>query len=238
MSSDKKGIRIKEDDESIHISAENNFAEKTAYSKEIFDLLNKKENKRLRITLTPKTKFFPDTLFKIRKAIMGNKWEDASIRIHTRQIFKQTINFSGSKLVKTPAYTSTLNNDELRIWTSQERCVFPNDDYAKEMAFLIGLDKPRFLDVFFNKAHREKPEEFHKRANALQRFFIPYIRDIYSIENVSFYDRSEENKLSSFVRYLDCKQLIKEDTLYVMPVVKAKHSDFEIPDDENEKTKE
>ena len=238
MSCDKKGISIREEDNVIYILAKDYFAESASCSKQILEKLNERKDKQLRIELSSKSKFFSDSFFKFRQAIIENDWPDATIRTNSRPSFKQIISLDGSRFIETPFYAAVASGNNLTIWTTSKRTVFSNDAYTKEMAHLIGLEGPKTLKILFHRSSSEKkPEDFQNRVRNLQNFFIRHIEEIPSVENVSFCTGSEKNLLASYVRYPNCKQLVKEGSLPPSLAVVSNHNDLDKAED-TEKEKE
>lgn len=235
MSENKKGVRIREDKDAIHILANDGFSESKKYLDEIFNVLNKRQNKILRIHLSPKGKSFSDAFSKIRRTVMEKEWPDADIRVNGRSQFKQIFRISGDREIHTPSYVAFGQGDIFDISLTSQRTIFANDIYAKELAFLIGLEQPASLNIFMSKSamERKNPEEFQNRARDLQSFFVRHIRDIYGIKTVSFYEGSQ-NLLAVHERFSDNGVLfeVERDALAqasedvppaVLPVYQTKH---------------
>ena len=227
MSCDKRGVSIREEEKVIYILAKDYFAESASISKQILEKLNERKDKQLRIELSSKSKFFSNSFFKFRQAIIENNWSDVTIRTNSRPSFKQMFSIDGNRRIDTPFYAAMASGSSLTIWTTSKRTVFPNDEYTKEMAHLIGLETPKNLKILFHRSSNEKkPEDFQNRVRNLQSFFIRHIEEIPSIENISFCTGSEKNLLASYVRYPECKQLIKIDISPILPVTISEHIDL------------
>ena len=235
MSENKKGVRIRVDEDAIHILANDGFSESKKYLDEIFNVLNEKQDKVLRIHLSPKGKSFSNAFNKIRRTIMEKEWDDVDIRINGRSQFKQVFRISGDRDIHTPSYIASRQGDTLEITMTSQRTIFANDIYAKELASLIGLEQPAILNIYLSKSVFEKknPEEFQNRSRDLQNFFVRHIRDIYGIKAVSFYD-SDQNLLALYERFSDNGVLfeVERDALAqasedvppaTLPVYQTKH---------------
>ena len=187
-------------------------------------------------------------MFKIRQAIIENRWANAVIRTNSIPAFKQTSKPNGGRYVQTSHYTYVFENNELKVWTSSKKPIFFDDDYAKEIAHLIKLDAPQTLKIFFLKSNQErKPEKFENRVRDLKNFFVHRIEEIYSVKDASFYIGSEKNLLASYLRFSEGNKLVQRDTTLVklplimlaivlnsnntppvLPTSKAKHDDLSI----------
>ena len=226
MSKDKSGMKITENADALMISAGESFSEKASVTREIIQRLQQTTSKKVSLLLSPKSKSFQDTLFLLRRTIIDAGLEDARIVLTSQAgpSFKQKIDENNDLQITTHDYTVRSDGRNMSIRTTKSGKIFPNENIAKEIAFILASEKPTDVQIIFIRGEKEKHEAYEKRIQNLENFFVSKAKELYHISSLKFMKGTAERPMliSSYIRPENSLLLYCEERKN-LPVTHSKH---------------